>query len=96
MAQGLSCDRCGKALLVEEEVRYLVKIEVWAAYDPLELTSADLAKDRAEEIAALIGRLGTLTESEAMDSVYRSMVCDLCPACQRAYLQDPLGRRLIP
>ena len=31
------CDRCGKAIL-KDELRYVAKVEVYAAYDPLEIT----------------------------------------------------------
>ncbi len=92
MSQGISCDRCGKGLLVDEDVRYLVKIEVWAAYDPLEIGPDDLAADRSGEIADLVGRLREMTEQEAMDSVYRKFVYDLCPSCQREYLKGPISR----
>ena len=92
MSDGISCDRCGKGRLVDEEVRYLVKVEVWAAYDPMEIAPEDLEKDREAEIRELVEALDRMTEQEAMDSVYRKLVFDLCPACQRDYLADPLGR----
>jgi hypothetical protein len=94
MSDGLTCDRCGTNLLVQEEVRYVVRMEVWAAYDPMEIVPEDLEKDRAGEIRDLMGKLEAMTEQEAMDSVYRRMVFDLCPACQRAVLADPLGKRV--
>jgi hypothetical protein len=96
MSDGITCDRCGKSLLVDEEVRYLVKVEVWAAYDPMEIAPEDLAKDRSEEIRSLTEQLGRMTEQEAMDSVYRKLVFDLCPSCQRDYLANPLGRGTHP
>lgn len=88
---GMSCDRCGKSLLVDSEVRYEVRIDVRAAYDPMELTAKDLAKDRAAEIAALKERLDRLSPAEAQDSVHRAFRFDLCPPCQRTYLEAPLG-----
>ena len=39
--EGITCDRCGKSLLIDESVRYEVKIVVQAAYDPMELTAED-------------------------------------------------------
>jgi hypothetical protein len=92
MSDGISCDRCGKGLLVDGEVRYLVNVEVRAAYDPMEITPEDLAEDRTGEIRSLMEQLARMTGQGAMDSVYRKLVFDLCPACQRAYLADPLGR----
>ena len=40
----LACDLCGKTLLPDEDVRYIVRIEVFAAADPLELTEEDLKR----------------------------------------------------
>ena len=41
---GISCDRCDKSLLVDEDVRYEVRIVVQAAYDPMEITREDLER----------------------------------------------------
>jgi len=87
----LTCDRCGKTLLLEENVRYKVKIEVYAAYDPMEISADDLAKDHQAEIRRLLERMNDLSAEEAQDSVYREMEFDLCPCCQREYLRNPLG-----
>lgn len=93
MANGLICDRCGKNLLIDEEVRYLVRIEVMCAYDPLEITADDLAADRTEEIRGLLGAMSGLTEQQVLDSVYRKYEFDLCPPCQADYLKRPLPGR---
>lgn len=90
--QGISCDRCGKALLVGENVRYLVRIEVKAAYDPLELTQEDLEGDLQAEIRRLIGRMRQLDPQALEDQVYKAMSFDLCMGCQRGFVGDPLGR----
>ena len=87
---GISCDRCGKALLIDEEVRYVVRIEVKAAYDPLELTRDDMARDLRGEMEALIERMHGMSREEAADQVYREFRFDLCPPCQRNYLKGPL------
>ena len=43
-----TCDLCGQELLARSEVRYEVRIEVKAAYDPLEITEEDLVKLEAK------------------------------------------------
>lgn len=88
--EGITCDRCGKGLLIEEDVRYEVKIVVKAAYDPLELTAEDLRRSRRDEIEKLIARLEDLSAEEAQDQVYRELSFDLCLPCQRDYLRKPL------
>lgn len=89
---GISCDRCGKPLLIGERVRYLVRIEVKAAYDPLELTREDLEGDLQAEIRRLIERMKEMDPQALEDQVYKSMSFDLCMACQRGFVGDPLAR----
>ena len=89
---GFVCDRCGKPLLVDEDTRYVLKMEVFAAYDPMELTSQDLAPDRRAEMAELVEKMKRMDPQKLEDSVYRMMMFDLCPVCQQAVLANPLGR----
>jgi len=86
----LTCDLCGRALLADEPIRYEARIQVYAAYDPLELTPDDLARDPKAEIRALIRRLGRMDPQEVEDSVYKELRFDLCMACQRRYIKAPL------
>ncbi len=86
----LTCDRCGGGLLLDAPVRYEVRIEVKSAYDPLELTSEDLAqasKNLREAAQAVRG----LSAEEAMDEVYREFRFDLCRTCQKQFVKAPLG-----
>jgi len=90
--EGITCDRCGKGLLIDEEVRYEVKIVVQAAADIMELTAQDLARDHESEIRRLLEQLEHLSPEEAQDQVYREMAFDLCPKCQRQYLANPIPK----
>jgi hypothetical protein len=92
MAEHLTCDLCDKALLVDEDARYEVRIQVYAAYDPLELTPDDLAQDTADQIRRLVAQLEGMDPQEVEDSVYKEFLFDLCPDCQRRYIRDPLPR----
>ena len=89
---GFCCDLCGKPLLVDSNVRYVVKIEVFAAYDPMELTIEDLKRDRLKEIRELVRRMSEMDPRELEDQVYKSFTFDLCPECQKKYLKDPLRK----
>lgn len=88
---GLTCDRCREPLLVRSDVRYEVRIEVKAAYDPMEITDDDLDRDHRAEMAKLLQQLQGLSAEEAQNQVYRAFKFDLCPTCQRDYLKNPLG-----
>ena len=85
---GISCDRCGKGLLIEEDVRYEVGIVVKAAYDPMEMTPEDLARDHQAEMKRLLEQMKDLSAEEAQDQVYRTFKYDLCPPCQKKYLAE--------
>ena len=87
----LICDRCGNGLLLDAPVRYEVRIEVKSAYDPLELTSEDLA-DAAAGLKNAVESAKNLSAEEAQDEVYREFRFDLCRTCQKAFLKAPLGR----
>jgi hypothetical protein len=86
----LTCDRCGAGLLLDAPVRYEVRIEVKAAYDPLELTQEDLAA-AAGDLSRLLKRLEGYSAEQAQDEVYRDLRFDLCATCQKAFLKAPLG-----
>ena len=86
------CDMCGKPLLVDSDVRYVARIEVFAAYDPMELTAADLERDHLKEIRKLAQELSQAEPQELEDQVYKSFLFDLCPACQKKYLKNPLAK----
>ena len=88
----LICDRCGGNLLIGEAVRYEVRIEVKAAYDPLELTSDDLRGDLRAEMRRLIARMGEADPVELENAVYQVLDRDLCMACRKTRVADPLGR----
>ena len=83
---GLSCDRCGKSLLVDEEIRYLARVEVAAAYDPPELVRADLERDFDREIRALVRRMEEADPKDAEERVAAIRRFDLCPPCRDAFV----------
>ncbi len=72
------------------QLRYTVKIQVFAAYDEMEISGKDLLKSHREEIARLIEQAKNMTEEELMRDVYVELKFDLCRACQQEYLKQPL------
>ena len=88
---GISCDRCEKGLLLDEDVRYQVHIVVQAAYDPMEISREDLKKTTSFSWKELMKSLEKLTAEEAQDQIHRELHFDLCPPCQKLYLASPLS-----
>ena len=86
-----SCDLCGKDLTAGADARYVVRMEVFPAADPGQLTAADLDQDHVEAMAAFLEEIEAGGPA-AVDSGERSMEYDLCPGCHRKFVADPLGR----
>ena len=72
---------------------YVVKIEVFAAQDPTELTEADLDEDHMEAVSQMLQDMEeNLTEEADLAPPYKNFRYDLCSACHKKFLRDPLGR----
>ena len=91
--EGISCDRCGDGLLIDDDVRYVMGIEITAAYDPMEITQEDLEGDLDAEIAQTIKDLEAADPEEMQRQVHYRERFDLCPRCRKAVMEDPLFRR---
>jgi hypothetical protein len=87
-----TCDMCGKTLLADEDTRYVVKIEVYSAYDPMEIGTDDFEADHSDEIRDLLAEMEDMEAEEVEDQVYKTFRFDLCQACHEAYLKDPLTK----
>lgn len=86
-----TCDRC-KCLLDPEDLRYVVKLEVYASMDPQEGVEDEGDRDHLLEVHELLER-GDDADSDLLgDDVYSARRYDLCPACRRQFLKSPLGR----
>lgn len=89
----ISCDICGKEISSGEESRYVVKIEVFAAHDPAELTDADLDDDHMEAVSQLLNEMADdLPDPDEEAPVYKNFRYDLCPECQKKFVRDPLNK----
>lgn len=86
------CDGCGREL-PRAGLRYTVSIDVKAAYQEMQVGLVDLVQSHRAEILALIERLKHKTPQEIEETVYKHIELDLCPACQRAFIQRPLRFR---
>lgn len=83
------CDGCGREL-PRNTLRYTVKIDVQAAYDKLEVGLAELIRDHRAELIELIDKMKDVPAQKIEETVYKGLKLDLCPACQRAFIANPL------
>jgi len=89
----VTCDLCGKELRPGDDHRYVVKIEVFAAHDPAEITEADLDEDHMEAVSQLLRDMEeNLVEPEDTEPACRNFRYDLCPECRKKFVRDPLGK----
>ena len=84
-----SCDLCGQELGDE---RFVVKLEVFPAFDPDELTEEDLDPDNLAAVAEMIQEMEATGQALTDDVSAKKLRFDLCPHCRRKFLRDPLGR----
>jgi hypothetical protein len=84
------CDRCGVAL-DEEAVRYVAKIEVFAARGPIRISMKDMEGDLKKYARELIKKCEGKSEKELMNEVHVSRQYLLCRPCQKEFLANPLG-----
>ncbi len=86
-----TCDCCKRRIDAADELRYIVRLEVYAALDPLE-DEADDDRDHLQEIQEVLERLDDPCEEKVCDEVYHLSRFDLCHDCRQRFVQDPLGR----
>ncbi|MBM4054569.1 MAG: hypothetical protein FJ264_07845 [Planctomycetes bacterium] len=87
-----TCDMCGKPLLAGEDIRYVVKIEVYSTCDDI-MDTDDLDEElwEMEDDSEDNDRSdGEDMEGDRDDEEYRTFRFDLCHKCHKKYLQDPL------
>ena len=85
-----SCDRCGKLIDPQVEIRYVLRVEVQAA---IESHDTDInERDHLDELQEIIERLKDTDHEELGRDLYHQSRHDLCSACQREYLMNPTAK----
>jgi len=82
------CDKCGVRLTANDPQRFILKMEVYAAAGHI-----DIAADEAIEtsLSEVLEQLSNADPDEIEDQTYRCLRFDLCDACRRKLLREPLG-----
>ncbi|MEN0109641.1 MAG: hypothetical protein AAF805_02855 [Planctomycetota bacterium] len=86
-----TCDGCGRPI-DEQQTRYVVRLEVYAAIDD-DTHAGNDEDDHLEEIEDLLERID---EEDGVpvadDRLYQQRRYDLCAQCRERLLRNPLGR----
>ena len=88
------CDYCKRTIDLEEEVRYVVRMEIFAAVDAGDPEGED-DRDYLQEIEDILNRDEAGSESVLSDDVYQQARFDLCEDCRKKFVRDPLGRKSV-
>lgn len=86
-----TCDCCKRSLDPQNEMRYVVRLEVYAALDPVEEDTSD-DRDHLQEIQDILESLDDMDDREISDEVYHHVRFDLCSDCRQRFVKNPLGR----
>jgi len=87
-----SCDLCKREMDPDEDLRYVVKMEIYAAFDPMVGEEQDDDRDHLREIQDILERMEQSDADHVGEDVYQQLSFDLCPECRKKFLRNPLGR----
>jgi hypothetical protein len=90
-----SCDLCKRPLDPEEDLRYVVKMDVHMAFNPLDLDGPEADTDHLDDLDEIIEQLDDLSGEAIGDEVRQQLRFDLCPECRKKFLDNPLGRKKL-
>ena len=87
-----TCDRCKRVIDPEQELRYVVRLEIEAVMDPLHEDEPQDDRDHLLEIDEILERVETADGDAIGEDIYQKRRYDLCPQCYRKFAGNPLGR----
>ena len=90
-----SCDRCQRLIESEEEMRYVVRLEIEARMGENVFADQDEERDHLLELHEILERQDGEHESAVSDEVYRRKRFDLCASCYQEFLRNPLGQDIV-
>ena len=88
------CDLCRRELDPEQDLRYVVKMEVYAAFDPMVIDEVDDDRDHLQEIQEILERLDDAESDQIGEDVYKQLRFDLCSDCHAKFVKNPLGQEI--
>jgi hypothetical protein len=88
-----ACDLCRRELDAEQDLRYVVRVEVYAAMDAGYDDDSD--SDHLEEMHDLLEHMDNLDDVQIGEDVCQQLRFDLCPECRSRFMKNPLGRHAL-
>jgi hypothetical protein len=87
-----TCDRCKRVIDSEQELRYIVRMEIEAVMDPIHEDEPQDDRDHLHEIEEILERLDAGDSDEIGVDIYHKRRYDLCPTCFHKFSANPLAR----
>ena len=84
-----SCDRCKKMIDREQEIRYVVNIEIQVAADPCEGEFCN--QTNLAQLEEIMNQLDHGECDEIRNDAYQCRQYDLCSDCRNEFLENPLS-----
>lgn len=85
-----TCDCCKRPLDPDNDLRYVVKMEVYASLDSSE-DDLDGDEDHLQEIQDILERMDDAEDERLGDDVYQQFRFDLCATCRKKFVKNPLS-----
>ncbi len=89
----MKCAVCSRKLQ-RAKLRYIVKINTFAAYDTFEITLDDLFKNYDTTIKKLLTSLRKKSKKALEEEIFKNFKFYLCKKCRNEYIKNPLGKRV--
>ena len=86
-----SCDRCKKIIDTEDELRYVVRIEIQASIDTGDLDDPEGDRDHLHEIDEFLKRNDDEDGEDICEDIYQQHRYDLCSECYDHFVRNPLA-----
>jgi hypothetical protein len=90
-----SCDLCKREIEPEQDLRYVIKMEIYAALDPAVTNEEEEDRDHLQEIQDILERIEDAESDDIGEDVYQQLRFDLCPECRKKFMKNPLGREIV-
>ena len=87
-----TCDRCKRVIDPQDELRYVIRMEVRAAMDLAETGDDHDDRDHLLEVHEILESVDDLADDEIADDIYQQLRFDLCPECYRRFIKSPVGK----
>ena len=87
-----TCDRCKRVLDPADDLHYVVKMEVYAVMDPVDIDQLEDDRDHLLEVHEILEHTDADEDNCVGDHLYQKQRYDLCPECHRKFLKNPLSR----